>query len=1302
MLTSSQERIPQSVTPMEEDVLCAVRHAEPRPHAVRRSSVLHSCGDGGSSSRRRSGRLLRGKDEPENSARAPAPNTSLIQKERESKKSHEDTGEIQWPGEKTVRGCKRKLELPSITTQSHVSKDSTAVEEHSLTSVDFETKCTGSPPPAKRWVIGPLLQSFKSKMASFTEIVMSPVRLFKPSDSSLSNALPSHREQVAGFNKDSSSRTEEGRADVDKDGTEEVFSKDETKYTPQRESTVVQRLRFNTNSGNLSDSDDNKVMQSEGQQRKDGLPDLSQSLPQDGSSNTTDLSSSGSREPLGPLSVQEQIMSHDEPASEKELYEATSTSEQSDRSNLAQETSGFTKPRLLVALTDMAHTLGIRSPSHEATHQNTSSFLPLALTEDGDRKGLLDSKEPSLRMPIKISPRKTSKPPSEELPLVKSVKKASVTLSERLDDVSKSGNVSKSKSNNKAQIQPLSKAKEVLTPGCGTGRKRKDTPKTSVVGELRKEELAKKAMSSSKRTRMDSRLGVEESPTLTLARMDGNVASVGKRKKVQASENLSIGICKAQVVLRMMGPIPERPDPCASVERQERASRSKSRRDAQCRPPTALGIQHSTSDHSSSADATKSALMDNSLQGNGADLVSTSGQCADFASVEAGKSIKSTSPQRMVGDEPLGKSTRSQKTTRRCKVMLCKVRTTEDWDRRVEAHSVAGKAGEPSATVGHRDPAELSDAINQECSKITRRNNVRQAAQKPEAASAAPGASSIGPHTKKSTGDVNRSETRAAKRTTDAIEEPRVSMSFTLQVDTEADDRNGALMLPPVNSASTALWPTARPVHSRVTRRLGKMGTPAEERNGTSSVSKSTSMHLQALNDQGDDDDDDDDDGHLARKEKNLKVDRQRRRCISLAKKKAAQEDQDEQTQNLEESQAAAAVAAAVAAAASGSGSSRLLRSFSCPDIPFLLHSDRTPLLPLHDPVPPSPPKKSCPAPPHTPHPHSPSKRARRHTVCSVEIEREIAPLCLRKEVCPYSHSNSLTTLASTFLSSPLAFLSKKSSQGRSDDGHGLDCTSPRSLTKSSSPSFLKSPTSPTLTAIPAFSASVPHTPEQSSASVSSPCSVFEPVPVEADGVVQRECEEDERPSFSLELSSRAISEEKALSDSEIKTDDKQVERRKVSSIRIRKTLPKPQYNLTPMGLPKAIRIKKKDFSVEEIYTNKNFSKPPEGRLETIFEVPLSRRDGSQSLIGQKRMKRFVEFPELGVARKPRKPLVGSAGVGAAQRKAAGNSGAGRTRRGVWASSREEDALTLQDLDSLLCSKLSELDSWMAREQVAY
>lgn len=102
-------------------------------------------------------------------------------------------------------------------------------------------------------------------------------------------------------------------------------------------------------------------------------------------------------------------------------------------------------------------------------------------------------------------------------------------------------------------------------------------------------------------------------------------------------------------------------------------------------------------------------------------------------------------------------------------------------------------------------------------------------------------------------------------------------------------------------------------------------------------------------------------------------------------------------------------------------------------------------------------------------------------------------------------------------------------------------------------------------------------------------------------------------------------------------------------------------------------------------------------RLETIFEVPLSRRDGSESLIGPRRVKRFVEFPELGVPRKLRKPLVGGAGGGGAQRKAAVNSGMGRTRR-----CREGETLHLQDFDSLLCSKLNELDVWMATEQLVY
>ncbi|KAF7697776.1 protein PRR14L-like [Silurus meridionalis] len=379
-----------------------------------------------------------------------------------------------------------------------------------------------------------------------------------------------------------------------------------------------------------------------------------------------------------------------------------------------------------------------------------------------------------------------------------------------------------------------------------------------------------------------------------------------------------------------------------------------------------------------------------------------------------------------------------------------------------------------------------------------------------------------------------------------------------------------------------------------------------------------------------------------------------------------------------------------------------LKRSLSCPDISLQRASDVAPSAPFIDDktlcYPPSPPKR---APDSTATAPSPVKRTRRHTVCSVEIEREIAPLCLRKEVYPawgskpgYSHphspSKSLSSLISRFLSSPLAFRSTKSSRGHADDSGYAASRSDLGIASSSSPSpiSLRSPAFSSSAGESAFFNDAPHTPGQ--ASVSSQCSGFDSVSMEAaEAVIQQGSEGNQRSSL--------ISEEKALSDSEIKPDNKQVERRKVSSIRIRKTLPKPQYNLTPMGLPKAVRIKKKVFSVEEIYTNKNFSKPPEGRLETIFEVPLSRRDGSQSLIGPKRLKRFVEFPELGMARKPRRPLVGGAGGGGAQRKAAGNSGTGRTRR-----CREEEAVHVQDFDSLLCSKLDELDLWMATEDLVY
>uniref|UniRef100_A0A4W5Q3Y6 Tantalus-like domain-containing protein n=1 Tax=Hucho hucho TaxID=62062 RepID=A0A4W5Q3Y6_9TELE len=308
----------------------------------------------------------------------------------------------------------------------------------------------------------------------------------------------------------------------------------------------------------------------------------------------------------------------------------------------------------------------------------------------------------------------------------------------------------------------------------------------------------------------------------------------------------------------------------------------------------------------------------------------------------------------------------------------------------------------------------------------------------------------------------------------------------------------------------------------------------------------------------------------------------------------------------------------------------RLLRSYSCPEIPALLHHDSHWTTSLHGRILSVPRLHPALFPP-VPTPPAPSRRPRRHTVSSVEIEREIAPLCLRKEVFPsrrsYSLGNpsyhmlpsvplstSISVWASCFLSSPLAFLSRKLQKG------SLAATSSAcSHDTSSSPSSVFSSISPSCSSVRHLFSS------------SDPCDLTSDI-------------------FSASVSSLC-------------------------------------------------RVKKKEFSLEEIYTNKNFTKPPERRLETIFEVPLSRRDGSHSLLGQKRMKRFVEFPEVGVARKPRKPLVGAGAGGGLPRKAGVGSPFGRPKRGGCPSSKDHLALNLQELDSLLCSKLDQLDSWLAFDQ---
>ncbi|XP_054851715.1 protein PRR14L isoform X2 [Eublepharis macularius] len=136
---------------------------------------------------------------------------------------------------------------------------------------------------------------------------------------------------------------------------------------------------------------------------------------------------------------------------------------------------------------------------------------------------------------------------------------------------------------------------------------------------------------------------------------------------------------------------------------------------------------------------------------------------------------------------------------------------------------------------------------------------------------------------------------------------------------------------------------------------------------------------------------------------------------------------------------------------------------------------------------------------------------------------------------------------------------------------------------------------------------------------------------------------------------------------------------KKVSQIRIRKTIPKPDPNLTPMGLPRPKRLKKTEFSLEEIYTNKNYRSPPATRcLETIFEEPKE-KNGSLISVSQQKRKRILEFQDFTIPRK---------------RKARG-----RIKVMGSFTRAQKAALEGRELDALLIQKLTDLETFFAMEE---
>ncbi|KAG8597075.1 hypothetical protein GDO81_002160 [Engystomops pustulosus] len=135
----------------------------------------------------------------------------------------------------------------------------------------------------------------------------------------------------------------------------------------------------------------------------------------------------------------------------------------------------------------------------------------------------------------------------------------------------------------------------------------------------------------------------------------------------------------------------------------------------------------------------------------------------------------------------------------------------------------------------------------------------------------------------------------------------------------------------------------------------------------------------------------------------------------------------------------------------------------------------------------------------------------------------------------------------------------------------------------------------------------------------------------------------------------------------------------RVSQIKIRKTIPKPDPNLTPMGLPKPKRVNKKEFSLEDIYTNKNYKSPPPARsLETIFEEPKE-KNGVLISVSQQKRKRILEFRDCTVPRLKRPK--------------------GRVKVMTSCKRGRKAAMEGVQLDALLIQKLMDLENCLLEEE---
>ncbi|XP_047229110.1 uncharacterized protein wu:fi75a02 isoform X2 [Girardinichthys multiradiatus] len=174
-------------------------------------------------------------------------------------------------------------------------------------------------------------------------------------------------------------------------------------------------------------------------------------------------------------------------------------------------------------------------------------------------------------------------------------------------------------------------------------------------------------------------------------------------------------------------------------------------------------------------------------------------------------------------------------------------------------------------------------------------------------------------------------------------------------------------------------------------------------------------------------------------------------------------------------------------------------------------------------------------------------------------------------------------------------------------------------------------------------------------------------------------------PLFSANGMSASLHADQSAALSEFHSTNLKLSKR-VSQIRIRRASPR-ETPLTPMGLPKVKRLKKKEFSLEEIYTNKNYDPPPNIRsLETIFEEPRE-KDGALLLIGQQKRRRLLLFPDFTQPRKRKKPQGVGLPVSLVPRKRAA------VRRHIHGSGLDDSG----DLDVMLVERLSELEDFLTQ-----